>query len=131
MRVRPTRSYSSQSRPDKPEDKRSARRGLAKPDVDELLHQMPREWLVDVKAKCSRGGRVTFQFFAELDEHRPAVRQVAEMVLKRGEACDRLAADLERRGAIGDALVSVGQDVQDRFTQLGQGAALRLIQRLQ
>jgi len=47
---------------------------------------MSREWLVDVKAKCSRGGRVTFQFFAELDEHRPAVRQVAEMVLKRGEA---------------------------------------------
>ena len=73
---------------------------------------MSREWLVDVKAKCSREGRIPFQFFAELDEHRPAVRQVAEMVLKGGEACDRLAADLERRGTTGDALVSIGQDAR-------------------
>src|SRR5258708_15220638 len=92
---------------------------------------MSREWLGDDKAKCSRRGWVTFQFCAELHEPRSAVRQVTEMALKRGEACDRLAADIERRGAIGDALVSVGQDVQDRLTQLVQGAAHRLIQRLQ
>jgi hypothetical protein len=53
------------------------------------------------------------------------------MVLKRGEPRDGLAPDLEGRDTVGDPLVGLGQDLQDRLPQLGQRGALRLLQSIQ
>ena len=53
------------------------------------------------------------------------------MVLKRGESRDGLSRDLEGRNAVGDPLLGLGEDVQDRLTQSGQRRALRLVQSIQ
>jgi hypothetical protein len=39
------------------------------------------------------------------------------MVLKRGEPRDGLAPDLEGRDTVGDPLVGIGQDLEDRLPQ--------------
>src|SRR5258708_4595840 len=54
-----------------------------------------------------------------------AARQVAEMVLESGEC---LFPDLEGRDAVGDSLLGLGEDIEDRLAQLGQRCALRLLQ---
>src|SRR6516164_2044514 len=59
------------------------------------------------------------------------MRQVAQMALKRGEPRDGLSPDLEGRDAIGDSLLGLGQDIQDRLAQPGQRRALRLLQSIQ
>jgi hypothetical protein len=59
------------------------------------------------------------------------MRQVAQMVLKRGEPRDGLSPDLEGRDAVGDPLLGRGQDLQDRLTQPGQRRALGLLQSIQ
>src|SRR6516164_11544530 len=59
------------------------------------------------------------------------MRQVAQMALKRGEPRDGLSRDLEGRDAVGDSLLGLGQDIQDRLTQPGQRGALRLLQSIQ
>src|SRR5438105_319330 len=53
------------------------------------------------------------------------------MVLERGEAGDRLAADLEGRDAVGDPLLGLRDDREDGLTQPGESRALRFGQRFQ
>ena len=48
------------------------------------------------------------------------------MVLERTEPGDRFALDLERRQPIGDALLGVGDHVQNTLSQLLKGTPLRL-----
>jgi hypothetical protein len=55
------------------------------------------------------------------------VRQVAEVVLERGEPGDRLSPDVESRDAVGDPLLGVGDDIKDPVAQQGQRRALRLL----
>jgi len=55
------------------------------------------------------------------------MRQVAQVVLKRGEPGDGLSPDLEGWESVGDPLLGLGEDVEDRLTQLGQRCALRLL----
>ena len=59
------------------------------------------------------------------------MRQVAQMVFERGEPGDGLSADLEGRESVGDALLGLGEEVEDRLAQLGQRGALRLFQRIE
>jgi hypothetical protein len=54
------------------------------------------------------------------------VRQVTQVVLERAEPGDRLALDLERGQAIGDALLGIGYHVLNTLSQLLKGAPLRL-----
>jgi hypothetical protein len=53
------------------------------------------------------------------------------VVFERGEPCDRLSPDFESRGAVGDPLLGLGQDIKDRLAQQGQRRALRLLQGIQ
>ena len=55
------------------------------------------------------------------------MRQVAQVVLKRGEPGDGPSPDLEGWESVGDPLLGLGEDVEDRLTQLGQRCALRLL----
>jgi hypothetical protein len=50
------------------------------------------------------------------------------VVLERGEPRDGLAPDFEGRDTVGDPLVGLGQDLEDRLPQPGQGGALGLLQ---
>src|ERR1700738_875504 len=50
------------------------------------------------------------------------------MVLERGESGDCLSPDLERRDAVGDPLLGLGEEIEDRLAQLSQRCALRLLQ---
>ena len=50
------------------------------------------------------------------------------MILKRREPGNRLPPDLEGRDAVGDPLLGLGEDVEDRLPQPGQRRALGLRQ---
>src|ERR1700680_197608 len=56
------------------------------------------------------------------------MREVAEMVLERGEARDHLAADPEARNRVRNALFSLRKDLQDGLTKRTQRRLLRLLQ---
>ena len=49
------------------------------------------------------------------------LREVAEVVLECSEARDRLPPELEGRHPVGDALVGIGDDVEDDPAQVLQG----------
>ncbi len=53
------------------------------------------------------------------------------MVLERGEPGDRLSPHLKGRDAIGDPLLGLGDDGEDRLAQLGQRSPLRLLQAIE
>src|SRR5450631_3447133 len=56
------------------------------------------------------------------------MREVAEMVLERGEARDHLAADPEARNRVRNALLSLRKEVQDGLAKRTQRRLLRLVQ---
>lgn len=53
------------------------------------------------------------------------------MVLERGEPGDRLSPHLKGRDAVGDPLLGLGEDIEDRLAQLGQRGPLRLLQAIE
>ena len=59
------------------------------------------------------------------------MRQVAQVVLKRGEPGDCFSPDLEGWESVGDPLLGLGEDIEDRLAQLSQRCALRLLQSIQ
>jgi hypothetical protein len=71
------------------------------------------------------------KFVRELGEDGTAVRQVAQMVLERGEPGNRLSLHFEGRQTVRDTLLGLGEDVEDPLAQQGQCAALRLLQGFQ
>src|SRR5258707_2866912 len=62
----------------------------------------------------------TLKLIFELGKDGAAVRQVAQIVLERGESSDCLSPDLEGRDAVVDPLLGVGDDIEDRLAQPGQ-----------
>src|ERR1022692_2184400 len=80
--------------------RRSGGKGLPQPHGDQLLNQGRGKRLIDTEAQGPRRGHVSFEFFCHLGKDRTAVRQVAQMVLERGEPCDCLPPDLECRDAV-------------------------------
>jgi len=57
--------------------------------------------------------------------------QIAEMVLECGEPGDCPSPHLERGDAVGDPLLGLRDDIQDRLPEPGQRGALRFFQRIQ
>ena len=78
---------------------------LSHPRDDELLHQALRQWLVDGELQRALRGLVGRGLVGEHREHGAAVRKVAQVILERSESGHRLALHLERRHAVGDALL--------------------------
>lgn len=70
---------------------------------------------------------VSLKLLCQLPEDRSAERQIAEVIVERHEARDDPAANSERRNAVGDPLLGLRNDVQDRVAQRLEGAALGLI----
>jgi hypothetical protein len=64
----------------------------------------------------------------ELRYHRAAMREVAKVVLERGEARDHVAANPEARNRVRKALFSLRKDLQDGLAKRTQGRLLRLVQ---
>jgi len=56
------------------------------------------------------------------------MRQVAHVVLEGCKAGDGLALELERRVAVGDALLCVREELDDRVTQPGERRLLGLLE---
>src|SRR5208282_1267238 len=73
-------------------------------------------------------GYVALELVLKLWENGAAVRQVTQVVLERSEPRDGLSPDLEGRHAVGDPLLGLGQDAENRLPQPGQGAAPGLVQ---
>src|SRR5437763_16983229 len=74
------------------------------------------------------GHRVALELVAKLPKNRAAERQVAQVILERGEARDGLAVQAEGRDAIGDQLFRLRDDLEDRPTQRLKRAALGLLE---
>ena len=53
------------------------------------------------------------------------------MVLERGESGDRLSPHLKGRQTVGDPLLGIGDDGEDRLAQLSQRGPLRLLQAIE
>jgi hypothetical protein len=73
------------------------------------------------------GHRVAVELIRKLREDRAAERQVAQVILERGKASDRLTAYPESRNAVGDHLFRVRDDLEDRAPQRLKRAAARLL----
>src|SRR5262249_38247254 len=90
-----------------------------------------RERLLDLEVQGTWRGGIAGQLGPEFGKDRPAVREVAEMVLERGEPSHRLTPDLESREAVGNALLRVRDYFQDRLAQLTQRGPLGLVEGVQ
>ena len=66
------------------------------------------------------------QVSIEFGENRTAVGKVRAVVLECRDARNGLAAQLERRHLVRDALLGLGNDAQDRLPHLLERRALRL-----
>jgi hypothetical protein len=75
--------------------------------------------------------RESAELIPELSQDRAAERQVAQVVLERGEASDDLALHTESRNAVGEHLLSLRKDLKDRPAQRLKRAALGLIESAQ
>src|SRR5579859_6089194 len=63
---------------------------------DELLHERVAQGAVNREVQRALGHRIAVKLAGELRENRAAELQVAQMILKRGEAGAGLAADAKR-----------------------------------
>jgi hypothetical protein len=80
--------------------------------------------------KCSAllGHGVAVELIGELSEDRAAEGQVTQVIFERGKAGNSLSADTEGGHAIGDHLLCLRNDLEDRPAQCLQGAALGLLE---
>ena len=108
-----------------------ALRDLPEAYGDEFLHERPGERSIDGEVQRALGAPICCQVIPDLGEHRSAMRQVAQMVLEGGEAGDNLAVQAECRRPVGEALLGVGDNLQDCLSQRLERAALRLVQSCQ
>src|SRR3984957_20659767 len=86
---------------------KSVGEGLAEADLDQLPDQGGGQGFGDVEVERPCCHCVAAELVLELGKDGAAVRQVAQVGLERGEAGDRLAANLEGRSAVGNALLGV------------------------
>jgi hypothetical protein len=98
------------------------------PSVNELLDEPLGEWLVDGELQRALRGLIGRNVVGERREHRSAVGQVGQVVLECRESGDRLALQLERWCAIGEALLGFRYHLHDRFPQRLERASLWLVQ---
>ncbi len=104
---------------------------LLEPRGDQRLHGALRQWRINREVKSALGHCVTLELALQPTQDRPAERQVAEVCPERCQAGEDPALDTERGYAIGDHLLGVGDQREDRLTHRLQRAALGLIQRVQ
>src|SRR5437588_5079099 len=76
----------------------------------------------------AQGLVVALELRAQAAQDAAAEGQVAQVVLEGGEACDHLPFDAERGDPVGDALLGLGNDLEDRAPQRLQGGAFGLLE---
>jgi L-lysine 2,3-aminomutase len=101
---------------------------FVEPHRDQLLDERLWQRAIGRKVQRALRHRVSAKFVSKLSEDRPAERQVAQVVPKRGEARNHLAMHAEGGNAVRDALVSLWDDLENRAAQRLKGSALRLVE---
>jgi hypothetical protein len=99
---------------------------LVETHCDQSFHDHLWQWLVDRKVQRALGHRVTRELVGQLRQNRTAERQVAQMMSERREAGDRRTADTEGRNTVGDHLLGIGDDLENRPAERRQRRALGL-----
>jgi NADPH-dependent 2,4-dienoyl-CoA reductase/sulfur reductase-like enzyme len=94
---------------------------------NQSLHERLRQWLVDGEVKGTLGHRVTLKVIGKRSEDGAAERQVTQVVLECGETGNRLAVYPEGWHPVGEHLLGVWDDLEDRPAQCLERAALRLV----
>src|ERR1035441_2720055 len=109
-------------------------RGLARAPADlreahrdQFLDKRLRQGAVNREVQGALGHRVAVELTRELREDRAAERQVAQVILERGKAGDRLTAYPESRHAVGDHFFRIPDDLEDPAPQGLKRAAARLL----
>ena len=100
---------------------------LGQAGLDEEFDKRRRQLGVNRELQRTLRGLVAGRLVSERFEHRPAVRQVAQVVLEGREACDELAILSKRWHAVGDALVRVRQQLSKRSSQRLEGGTPGLL----
>jgi len=94
---------------------------------DQLPHNRLWQRSVQGEVEGTLGHRVTVKLICKLPEDRTTERQVAQMILERGEARDCLASYAEGGNPVRDHLLGVRDDLKNGAAQCLKRAALRLI----
>lgn len=104
-----------------------AARDLFETRPDELLDERLGQRTVDREMQRALCRRVGPQLVCELRKDRAAERQVAQVMLKRSEAGDRLAPHAKRRHTVRENFLGVRDDLENCAAQRLERVALRLI----
>src|ERR1700730_3782568 len=97
-------------------------------DGDCHLDESLGEWPLDRKLQCTLGRHVAGNVIWYLGKYGTTVRQIAEMVLERGESSYDLAPESVRRHPIRDDLLGFGNDAANGLPQLLQRSPFGLIE---
>ena len=100
---------------------------LSEPYRDQSFDERLGQWPIDRKMQRALGPRVARQLVGQLRENRAAERQVAQVASKRSEPGNRLTAYTEGRNTIGDDLLSIRNDLQNRAAKRLERGALGLL----